>query len=157
MINLVLKSQYDRAIHQTKNLIMNDVNKYLEKQESQPTFEQYMKDRKVFIEQIWLNTWLNTATSHIRYAEKKDYLTNIGLDVSNLNKKDINRLFRNEIREVEVFPYEEWLRTKLGENKEIWKESYEEKREVFLLKVEEQKELEKSVNIQLNSLIISSN
>lgn len=71
MINLVLKSQYDRAIHQTKNLIMNDVNKYLEKQESQPTFEQYMKDRKVFIEQIWLNTWLNTATSHIRYAEKR--------------------------------------------------------------------------------------
>ncbi|MEI2366670.1 hypothetical protein, partial [Niallia circulans] len=82
MINPILKPQYDKAIQQTKNHILNDVNKYLEKQDCLPAFEQYMDDRKVFIEQIWLNTWLNTATSHVKYAEKKQYLTNKGLDIN---------------------------------------------------------------------------
>lgn len=143
MINSILKIQYERAIHQTKTLIMEDVNKYLEKQESQPTFEQYMENRKVFIEQIWLNTWLNTATSHIRYSEKKEYLTNKGFDISTLNKKDINRLFRNEIREVEVFLYEDWLKAYIGDHKEKWEKRYKEKRKVYLQNVEEQKEVEK--------------
>lgn len=142
MINPILKPQYDKAIQQTKNHILNDVNKYLEKQDCLPPFEQYMDDRKVFIEQIWLNTWLNTATSHVKYAEKKQYLTNKGLDINDLNKKVINRLFRSEIRKVEVFPYEEWLRTNLGDNKEEWEKRYKERRKIYLQNVEEQKDLE---------------
>ena len=143
MINPILKPQYDKAIQQTKSHIMNDVNKYLEKQDRLPTFEQYMDDRKVFIEQIWLNTWLNTATSHIKYAEKKQYLTNKGLDINDLNKKVINRLFRSEIREVDVFCYEEWLRKNLGDKKEEWEKRYKERRENYLQTVEEQKNLDR--------------
>ncbi|WP_235976381.1 hypothetical protein [Niallia circulans] len=45
MINPILKPQYDKAIQQTKNQILNDVNKYLEKQDCLPPFEQYMDDR----------------------------------------------------------------------------------------------------------------
>ena len=71
MINQILKTQYDKAVQQTKMHIIKDVNKYLENKESLPTFAQYMADRKVYIEQIWLNTWLNIATSYIKYAEKK--------------------------------------------------------------------------------------
>ena len=121
MINQILKTQYDKAVQQTKMHIIKDVNKYLENKESLPTFAQYMADRKVYIEQIWLNTWLNIATSYIKYAEKKQYLTNKGLDISYLSKKQINRLFRSEIRDVGAFSYEEWLTKKLGEDKENWK------------------------------------
>lgn len=143
MVNSILKSQYDKAIQQTKTLIMNDVNKYLEKQETKPSFEQYMADRKVFIEQIWLNTWINTAASHIRYSEKKDYLTSKGFDISDLNKKDINRLFRNEIRDVDVFSYEGWLKAHIGDHKEKWENRYKEIRKIYLQHVEENNDLER--------------
>ncbi|UTI43146.1 helicase-related protein [Niallia sp. RD1] len=142
MINPILKTQYDKAVQQTKMHIIKDVNKYLENKESLPTFAQYMADRKVYIEQIWLNTWLNIATSHIKYAEKKQYLTNKGLDISDLSKKQINRLFRSEIRDVGAFSYEEWLTKKLGEDKENWKNKYRKQRVAYVEKVEEQKDME---------------
>lgn len=142
MINPILKTQYDKAVQQTKMHIIKDVNKYLENKESLPTFAQYMADRKVYIEQIWLNTWLNIATSHIKYAEKKQYLTNKGLDISDLSKKQINRLFRSEIRDVGAFSYEEWLTKKLGEDKENWKNKYRKQRVAYVEKVEEHKDME---------------
>ncbi|HWJ79336.1 MAG TPA: helicase-related protein [Niallia sp.] len=142
MNNPILKLHYEMAIQQTQKLFMEDIDRYLEKQESFPSKEQYLEEREVFIQHIWLNTWLNTANSHVSLKEKKQYLLERDFDITNLTRKMINQLFRNEIREIDNFNYKNWIAENFT-NQESWSKRYLLLREQHLKKLEKQKKLEK--------------
>ncbi|WP_226793352.1 helicase-related protein [Bacillus sp. B1-b2] len=141
MINQLLKTQYDTAIQKTQNLILEDIDRYLEGKETFASLEMYLREREVYITQIWLNTWLNTATSHIPYSDKKQYLTDRGFDITDLNKKMINRLFQNDIRTVNSFDYLSWLQG-LFVLEDSWKKRYVSQRERYIKKLEKNTKIE---------------
>lgn len=66
-----LESIYPIAIENTKEKIMQDMNFYLESRETLPSFVTYVSDRLSFIEQIWLNVWLNKASNDVPRREKR--------------------------------------------------------------------------------------
>ncbi|WP_308417923.1 hypothetical protein [Halalkalibacter okhensis] len=62
---------YPQAVEHTKRKIMEDIERYLEEKEPMPTFEQYIEDRHHYVEQIWVNVWLNKITNDVSKKEKK--------------------------------------------------------------------------------------
>nr|WP_272495740.1 helicase-related protein [Bacillus pinisoli] len=134
---------HSRAIHQTKEKVYEDLNRYLEKSESVPTFEQYLVDREHIIVQIWSNVWVNIAASHTSLKEKRSYLSNNQqLDIDNLSRKQINQLFRTEIKNYHAFDVTSWLNEVFSTNKENWEARYKTAREAFFKREKKRQELE---------------
>ncbi|XQY93732.1 DEAD/DEAH box helicase [Metabacillus sp. HB246100] len=142
-MNEILANHYNNAIERTKSSVLADMFKYFEKQEELPTYEEYIRERGVFINQLWLNSWLNTVGSHASNNEKRDYLTQLGFELEGLSKKTVNQMFRNEIRDVEPFHVIEWLNSLYIGQEQIWKQKYEEARQGYKERVRLLEEREK--------------
>lgn len=138
-----LNTIYLKAVETTKRKVNEDIYKYLESKGNMPTLEQYLEERGPYIEQIWLNVWLNKVTNDITRNEKKLFLSDKGYEVEGVDRKLINRLFRNEIRTYQPFAVKEWLSEKLKDKKENWEQRYTQARVSFLKREEEDRLREK--------------
>ncbi|MGY3714481.1 helicase-related protein [Sutcliffiella cohnii] len=130
---------YEQSVEQTKAKIIEDLIKYLEQKEELPSYEKYIKDRHHYIDQIWVNVWLNKVTNDIPRKEKKLFLKDRDYEVEEVDRKIINRLFRNEVRDYEPFPVLEWIETEFGKDVDHWKHLYENARATFLQKENKKK------------------
>jgi len=138
-----LQSTYNSAIDHTKVKILEDLNHFLGDKKDVPSIEDYMEARINYVEQIWINVWLNKATNNISKQEKKQYLSSKGYETENVSRKIINHLFRNEMREYYPFDTIKWLHEKFADNQEDWLEMHKKARSLFLKKEEEERELKK--------------
>ncbi|MED4225771.1 DEAD/DEAH box helicase [Neobacillus cucumis] len=120
---------YPQAIEQTKVKIFEDIDRYLETKESLPSFEQYLADRGHYSEQIWINVWLNKVTNDISKNEKKQFLSEQGFEVQGIDRKLLNKLFRDEMRGYLPFDAMEWIREQFEGQKEKWENRYYDAKE----------------------------
>ncbi|MFT4414246.1 helicase-related protein [Fredinandcohnia humi] len=138
----LFEKYYKAAVERAKTMLMDDIDHYLESKDNIPTFEQYVKERGHFIDQIWLNSWLNTAASHIPFTLKKTYLEEHGFEVEGVRRKLLNQLFRTEIRNVEPFDLIGWLESEFADQKEGWNARYSEARKAYKERIKKQQERE---------------
>jgi ATP-dependent RNA helicase SUPV3L1/SUV3 len=144
-----IRALYTISIQQTKEKVYEDIDRYLESHAKMPSYEQYLVDREKFIVQIWINAWLNISSSRVSIKEKKAYLTEIkSYDVENISRKQINQLFRNEMRNYEAFNVINWLTKTFVEPEEKWVKRYKEARGRFLIREQERKEIERRNNVE---------
>lgn len=140
---------YPVAVDLTKQKINQDIIKYLENKESMPSFEQFLIDRNHYVEQIWVNVWLNKATNDVSKNEKKSFLSGRGIEVEGVDRKLINKLFRIEMRTYQPFNVLVWLNGKFDGNEEKWQQLYEGARSNYLKRQEEVQQEEKRRAVQL--------
>jgi ATP-dependent RNA helicase SUPV3L1/SUV3 len=126
-----IETVYPLAVEHTKQKIYEDIDYYLEHKEELLTFLQYLTDRNHYIEQIWINVWLNLATNKVSKSEKKRYLFNKGYEVEGVDRKLINTLFRNEMRTYEPFQVRDWLISTFQDHEEKWISRHERARRNF--------------------------
>jgi ATP-dependent RNA helicase SUPV3L1/SUV3 len=126
-----IESIYPLAIQNTKQKVYDDIDYYLESKETLPDFRQYLKDRNHYIEQIWINVWLNLANNKVPKMEKKQFLKEKGFEVEGVDKKLINTLFRNEMRTYQPFQVIKWLNEMFLEQKDNWERRYEHAKQNF--------------------------
>ncbi|RSD26122.1 DEAD/DEAH box helicase [Mesobacillus subterraneus] len=137
---------HQQAVENTKNKIMEDIERFLGEQDSLPQFEDYMEKRKTYIRQIWHNVWLTKATNDFSKRDKKAFLSERGFVVEGVDRKLINKLFRNEVRDFDPFDTEKWARKSISFEK--WNDQYEQARKNFKRKQEENRLLEKKAGIR---------
>ncbi|WP_010282090.1 DEAD/DEAH box helicase [Bacillus timonensis] len=149
---------YNQAVTRAKQMIMDDINHYLEQKEPMPSYEQYVRERESFIEQIWLNAWLNTATQ-APISEKKAYLSQHCFEVEGVGKKLLNSLFRTEVRNIEPFDFINWLEVTFANQPIKWEQKYETAREGYKNRIKKQQEREAKrkfmlkLNFYLNEIL----
>ncbi|WP_332696176.1 DEAD/DEAH box helicase [Halalkalibacter lacteus] len=131
-----------KAVEHTKKKVMEDIDRYLEEKEALPKYEQYISERQNYVEQIWANVWLNKVTNDVPKREKKSYLIEKGYEVDGVDRKVINRLFRNEIRGYQPFHVVSWLDGVFLNNEIKWQERYRQAK-VNFQRQKEEKELSK--------------
>ncbi|PLS18324.1 RNA helicase [Bacillus sp. M6-12] len=103
-----------------------------------PPFEQYLAERGPYLEDIWMNVWLNKAANSVPKKEKKEYLKEKGFVIEGVDRKLINKVFRNEIRKYQSFDAHEWLHQSFANNEHAWGELYHDAREHFFQRKKEQ-------------------
>ena len=124
-----LSTVYETAIDHTKQKIQKDILLFLQTKVEMPTFEDYLRERNHYIEQIWINVWVNEASNQIPRKEKKEYLSLKGYEVEGVDKKIINKLFRNEIKSYQPFAVQEWCESTYANQENKWVEMYRSARE----------------------------
>lgn len=62
---------YPQAVEHTKRKVYEDLYSYFETKDTIPSYEQYLKDRGNYLEQIWINVWLSKVTNDVPRSEKK--------------------------------------------------------------------------------------
>ncbi|MBM4761920.1 DEAD/DEAH box helicase [Bacillus sp. B15-48] len=144
-----LEQTYHLAIQQTKQKIVEDIDRFLEIKEFISTFDEYLTSRELFVEQIWVNVWINKASNDIPKKEKKQILQNLGYETEGVDKKVINKLFRQEIKNYKPFDVVQWLNEKFANKPEHWTERYTRARESYRKRQIEEKILEKRTNFML--------
>lgn len=127
-----LDALYEIAIQHTKNKVLEDIDRYLGSNEKIASFENYLHDRKHYLEQIWINVWLNKATNDIPKMEKKSFLIEKGFEVEGVDRKLINHLFRTEMRSYKPFDCINWVIETFEEDENQWSERYDSAREEFI-------------------------
>jgi ATP-dependent RNA helicase SUPV3L1/SUV3 len=137
---------HQQAVENTKTKIMVDIEKFLGEKEVLPDFKEYLDNRSTYISQIWLNVWLTKSTNDFSKRDKKAFLSERGFVVEGVDRKLINKLFRNEMRDYEPFNTREWVKSKIDE--QSWEEQYHNARKKFLKKVEEDRLLEHKAGIK---------
>jgi ATP-dependent RNA helicase SUPV3L1/SUV3 len=141
-----LTTIYPKAIEHTKGKVYEDIDRYFETKALLPLFEQYLTDRGHYIEQIWINVWLNKSTNDVPKVEKKQFLSEKDYEVQGIDKKLFNKLFRDEMRAYQPFDVMEWLTGTFVGKEKTWEYRYElakadfEKREEMKL-LEEKKQM----------------
>lgn len=124
---------YAHALSHTKQKVCEDLLAYLGTHEHAPSLEEYMQERKSYIEQIWLNIWLNKASNELSSKEKRAFLREKSFVTKDVARKLINQLFRNEIRTYQPFDTEQWLHEKYAKlSAEEWQALYVKARAHFL-------------------------
>lgn len=141
-----LTTIYPQAIEHTKMKVYEDINHYFEMNETLPSFEQYLEDRRHYVKEIWTNVWLNKSTNDVPRNEKRQYLSEKGFEVQGIDKKLINKLFRDEMRTYLTFDTMLWIKEIFSGNEERWEKQYEEAKANFI-KREEQKQLEEQKHL----------
>ncbi|NHC42064.1 RNA helicase [Bacillus sp. MM2020_1] len=136
-----LNAIYPQAIEHTKMKIYEDINHYLETKDTTTTFEQYLVDRSHYVEQIWINVWLNKSTNDVPRNEKKQFLSEKGFEVQGIDRKLINKLFRDEMRMYQPFDTMGWINETFAGKEDEWKSHYQDAK-VNFIKQEELKQLE---------------
>ncbi len=136
-----LNAIYPQAIEHTKMKIYEDISHYLETKDTPPTFEQYLVDRSHYLEQIWINVWLNKSTNDVLRNEKKQFLSEKGFEVQGIDRKLINKLFRDEMRMYQPFDAMGWMNETFAGKEDEWKSHYQDAK-VNFIKQEELKQLE---------------
>ncbi|WP_096200602.1 DEAD/DEAH box helicase [Bacillus sp. FJAT-45350] len=139
---------YPQAIEHTKKKIFEDMNNYLETRERLPSYEQYLSDRKQYLEQIWVNVWINKATNDVSKKEKKSFLYEKGYEVEGVDRKLINHLFRTEMKEYQRFNVMNWLESTNVQDHEKWETRYEQARQDYLVRKKEEEIAEKRKNAE---------
>lgn len=154
-MNENLEIYYKKAIERTKTMVLVDITTYLETKDIMPTYEQYSRERGQYIDQLWINSWLNTTASNATYAEKKLYLIEKGFEIEGLGKKLINQMFRNEIREVEPFDVICWLDRIYGKQTEEWHQLYDRARAAYhdRQKIQVQREVKRKLKSKVEYYI----
>ena len=104
-----IEAIYPEAVERTKEKIHDDLIYYLATKENTPTLENYLNDRKHYLDQIWINIWMNRASSQVPRIEKKQFLHTKGFEVEGVDKKVMTKLFRQEIKLYQPYPIKEWL------------------------------------------------
>jgi ATP-dependent RNA helicase SUPV3L1/SUV3 len=132
---------YPQAIEHTKIKIQEDMDRYLETKDLLPSFEQYLTERSHYIEQIWVNVWLNKSTNDVPKNEKKSYLSEKGYEIQGIDRKLLNKLFRDEMRMYHPFDALAWVKETYAGQEEIWEKGYHHAKENYL-RQQEQKQLE---------------
>ncbi|MHC0035581.1 DEAD/DEAH box helicase [Pseudoneobacillus sp. C159] len=143
-----IEAVHPLAIQHTKQKVYQDIDYYLENKEQMPTFQQYMLDRKHYLEQIWVNVWLNYVNNKVSKNEKKEFLAEKDFEVDGVNRKLINTLFRNEMRDYQPFPVIEWLSETFQNQEQKWVERYEKARHHFFNREREEQLFEARRQIQ---------
>jgi ATP-dependent RNA helicase SUPV3L1/SUV3 len=146
-----LEILHDEAVQQTKQKAMDDLDRFLGSKDTCPSYEEYITDRRHYLEQLWVNIWLNKVTNDVPRKEKKEFLREKDYEVEGVDKKLINKVFRNEMRTYQSFPLLEWLDSEIAPDKNDWNERYVQAKELFIQREEEKKqqELEKGVTERL--------
>ncbi|MFE4239798.1 helicase-related protein [Peribacillus butanolivorans] len=134
-----LENIYPIAIENTKQKIIQDMDFYLENQETLPSYSTYISDRMPYIEQIWINVWLSKASNDVPRKEKRGFLNERGFVTEGSDHKLINSLFRNELKSYRPFDVLTWIKITFSENQEEWEERYKKARENFFKRQEEQR------------------
>ncbi|KRF67808.1 RNA helicase [Bacillus sp. Soil768D1] len=134
-----LENIYPIAIENTKQKIIQDMDFYLENQETLPSYSTYISDRMSYIEQIWINVWLSKASNDVPRKEKRGFLNERGFVTEGSDHKLINSLFRNELKSYRPFDVLTWIKKTFSENQEEWKKRYKKARENFFKRQEEQR------------------
>lgn len=141
-----IDSIHQQAVEHTKNKILEDIDKFLGEHESAPDFHQYIEKRNTYISQIWLNVWLTKSTNDFSKRDKKAFLSERGFVVEGVDRKLINKLFRNEMREYEPFNALSWIENAIDYSS--WADMYAKARKRFLKKAEDDRFLEKKAHIR---------
>ncbi|MEH7237397.1 DEAD/DEAH box helicase [Bacillus sp. JJ1562] len=153
-----LEQYYNQAVVRAKQMIMDDIHHYLEQKETIPTYEQYVRERGSFIDQLWLNAWQNTAIQ-APFSEKRAYLEERGFEVEGVTKKLLNKLFRTEIRDFEHFDFISWLEDTFANQPNEWEQKYQSARKDYEARLKKQQEREKrrkfilKLNFYLNEIL----
>lgn len=138
-----LDALHSEAVEHTKNKVWEDIYRVLGSKDSLQSLEEFLEERELYLEQIWVNIWLNKATNSVPRSEKKEYLLKKGYVVEGVDRKIINHSFRTEIRDYHPFYVIPWIRDRFQDEDE-WTEIYEKARKQFQLSQEqERKEQEK--------------
>lgn len=132
---------YPQAIEHTKIKVYQDIDHYLETKDALPNFQQYLTDRSHYLEQLWINVWLNKSTNDIPKNEKKQFLSKRDFEVQGVDRKLINKLFRDEMRSYQPFDTLAWVIETFEGKNEKWTQRYGQAKENYI-KREEQKQLE---------------
>ncbi|MCQ6276156.1 DEAD/DEAH box helicase [Bacillus sp. V3B] len=133
-----LASVYPEAVEHTKQKVRDDIIFFLQDKEKIPTFDEYVNERKHYIEQIWINVWMNRASNQVPRVEKKQYLSTKGYEVEGVDRKIINKLFRSKIKTYQPFPIKDWVQEMFAEQDEYWSELYEMARMNYKKRLAEQ-------------------
>jgi ATP-dependent RNA helicase SUPV3L1/SUV3 len=141
-----LTTIYPQAIEHTKSKVYEDINHYFEMKETLPSFEQYLEDRRHYVKEIWTNVWLNKSTNDVPRNEKRQYLSEKGFEVQGIDKKLINKLFRDEMRMYRPFDAMGWINETFSGKEEVWEKQYQEAK-INFIKREEQKQLEEQKHL----------
>ena len=128
---------YPAAVQRTKQKVHDDIISYMQVNETMPSIEDYMRERKHYIEQIWVNIWINHASNKVTRVEKKQFLGAKGLQVDDVDRKTINQLFRSEMKTYQPFLVEKWLCEKYTMQSEEWTKLYDEARADYIKRKEE--------------------
>ncbi|WP_080845982.1 helicase-related protein [Cytobacillus gottheilii] len=132
------------AVQHTKEKIIEDLDAYLGSRSVQPSFQEYMQDRLIYIEQIWKNVWVNKAHNKMSRHKKRQYLEDKGIETVSADKKLINQLFKKEISDYRPFDAERWLLEGFSHQDDKWNERFNHARKQFKLKqAVRNKEMEK--------------
>lgn len=142
-----IASIYPEAIERTKQKVCEDILFYLQDKENMPSFADYVHDRNHYIKQIWLNVWITQASNKIPRAEKKQYLQSRGIEVEGVDRKTINKVFRNEIKAYHPFLIEDWLSIKFSDADEQWANMYEQARTEYKKRQEEEAVKQKKLQL----------
>nr|WP_263326331.1 helicase-related protein [Neobacillus sp. Marseille-Q6967] len=140
---------YPQAVEHTKRKVYEDIDNYLEDKETFPSFSEYLHTRGHYIEQIWTNVWLNKSTNDVPRNEKKSFLSDKGFEVQGVDRKLINKLFRDEMRTYQPFNVMEWLNETFEGKEGEWKERYTKAKEAFLKRQEQGRIEEERYKLQL--------
>ncbi|RKL66650.1 RNA helicase [Salipaludibacillus neizhouensis] len=123
---------HSQAVTHTKNKILKDIDDYLGSKEELSSYEQYLMERRHYVDQIWINVWLTKITNDISKKEKKQFLKQREYEVDGVDRKVINRLFRTEMRSHHPFDVLSWLNDTFFRQKNVWEKRYHAARELFL-------------------------
>jgi ATP-dependent RNA helicase SUPV3L1/SUV3 len=145
-----LETLYPLAIQHTKQKVYDDIDRFLENKESLPSFEQYLIDRNHYIEQIWINVWLNESTNKVSKNEKKLFLSERDFEVEGVDRKLINTLFRTEMRTYQPFHVINWLMDTFQNQEGKWMERYERAKHSFLNREFEEQVIQKREKLKIN-------
>ncbi|WP_316569994.1 helicase-related protein [Neobacillus sp. YIM B06451] len=137
-----IKAAHSGAVKNTKRKIIEDISKYMESKEPMPALEHYLVDRNQYIEQLWLNVWLNKVTNGVSKVGKKEFLESKGIETKGVDRKLINHVFRNEMREFSPFRPAEWLHAEMEAQPGMWENLYTEARERFRKQEEAARKME---------------
>lgn len=154
-----LNSIYPQAIEQTKMKVYQDIDHYLETKAVLPSFAQYLSDRSHYLEQIWINVWLNKSTNDVPKNEKKQFLAEKGFEVKGVDRKLINKLFRDEMRHYQPFDTLAWVMESFEKQEEKWPERFELAKQQYIkrqqekqlkeAKLEFEAEIDRAANIMI--------
>lgn len=138
---------FSNAVKNTKNKVLKDLNQYLAKQETLIPFHEYLKDRHVYLEHVWANTWENFAANSVSRKEKIVFLSERGHIVEGIDKKIVDHLFRTEVRSYRTFDVKSWLNETFAGDEEEWNRLYQQARMHYLLQQEVERMEKKKTNL----------
>ncbi|WP_066048286.1 helicase-related protein [Robertmurraya korlensis] len=119
-----LEKIHGESIVHTKMKIHQDIESFFEQQQDIPTFEEYIRSRGHYLDQIWVNVWLTRVSNQVPRVDKKEFLQELGIDTEGMARKLIDHLFRTEVRDYEPFKVTDWLEETYGQEYEKWNDLY---------------------------------